>query len=200
MKIASRLGVAFVVGFLLCVASTGLAADVVCRLSEKAVQQFADLVFPMPVSGTKKMSALPLGGGFGGLGGEVRWTADVSKPVIRITAAERTFTATVKANAGGITWSGEVKGVLDIDYDAKDKVLVVRVRNAIVPLSIGPVGVPIDVSQEVPTFRFSVALPEITIPEKRSVVRVAADPDIRFEDGAVVVSSDVKFELKAGAR
>jgi hypothetical protein len=200
MKNASRFRVAILAGFLFCFASTARAADVVCRLSEKAVQQFADVVFPMQVSGSKKISALPLGGGFGGLGGEVRWTADVSKPVIKITAAERTFTATVKANASGITWTGEVKGTLDIDYDAKDKVLVVRVRDAIVPLSVGPVSVPIDVSQEVPTFRFSVALPEITIPERRRIVRVDADPEIRYEDGAVVVSSDVKFELKAGAR
>jgi hypothetical protein len=199
MKISSFLGAAVVAGGLLSATSATRAADVFCRISEKAVQQFADLVFPMQVSGAKKIGSLPLGG-LGGLGGEVRWTADVSKPVIRITAAERTFTATVKANAGGITWSGEVKGTLDIAYDSKGKALVVRVRDAIVPLSVGPVSVPIDVSQEVPTFRFSVALPEITIPEKRRVVRVEADPDIRFEDGAVVVSSDVKFELKGGAR
>lgn len=176
------------------------AADVVCRLSEKAVQQFADLVFPMQVSGTKKISSLPLGGALGGLGGEVRWTADVSKPSIKITPGERTFRATVKANAGGITWTGEVKGTLDIDYDARAKVLVVRVRDAIVPLSVGPVSVPIDVSQEVPTFRFSVALPEITIPEKRQVILVDANPDIRYEDGAVVISSDVRFHAKAAGR
>jgi len=172
------------------------SAEVVCRVSENAVQRFADIVFPMQVSGTKKVASLPLGGGLGGLGGEIRWTAEVTKPVIRITAAERTFVASVKANAGGVTWAGEVRGKLDINYDPKAKVLVIRVRDAIAPLSIGPLSVPVDVSEEVPTFRFSVALPEIMIPEKRSVVRVEANPEIRFEDGAVVVSSDVLFRVK----
>lgn len=172
------------------------SAEVVCRVSEKAVQRFADLVFPMQVSGTKKVASLPLGGGLGGLGGEIGWTAEVTKPVIRITAAERTFVASIKAKAGGVTWAGEVKGKLDINYDPKAQVLIIRVRDAVAPLSIGPLSVPVDVSEEVPTFRFSVALPEIMIPEKRSVVQVEANPEIRFEDGAVVVSSDVLFRVK----
>jgi len=162
------------------------AEDVVCRISEAAVQKFADVVFPMEISGTKKLAGAALAGG-------VPWTAKVTQPKISVGKGQRTFVAHVRAQAAGVTWEGDVQGKLLIDYDAKKNLLTVRVRDAIVPIDAGIVKVDLDVSDDLPVFAFSVAMPEASMPDRKKVIRAQTAPIIEFEDGAVLVKSDVRF-------
>ena len=169
------------------VGGRGIAAeDVVCRISEAAVQKFADVVFPMEVSGTKKIAGAALAGG-------VPWKATVSKARISVGRDARTFVAHVRAQAAGVTWEGDVQGKLQIDYTAKTNMLTVRVRDAIVPIDAGIIKVDLDVSDDLPVFGFHVAMPEASIPERKKKFRVESAPTIEFEDGAVLVKSDVRF-------
>jgi hypothetical protein len=169
------------------------AREVECRISQQAVQRFAEVVFPMEIAGTKKLSGQALGAS---LMGDVKWTAVVSKPVITLNKSKRRFKAAVTARAAGVTWSGDVEGSLDIRFDAKQSSLVVGVSDTVVPINAGFVTFDLDISEDVPEFVFSVAMPEVTIPEKRQVVRVKAEPAIAFEDGAVVLRTDLGFSVK----
>lgn len=174
-----------VVGLVL--GSRGTAGeDVVCRISEAAVQKFADVVFPMDISGTKKIAGAALAGG-------VPWQAKVSKARITVGKDARTFVAHVRAQAAGVTWEGDVQGKLKIDFDAKTNMLTVRVRDAIVPIDAGIMKVELDVSDDLPAFGFSVAMPQASMPDRKKVFRVETSPTIGFEDGAVLVKSDVTF-------
>lgn len=171
------------------------ADDFSCRVSQKVVEKFVVVAFPMEVSGTKKIG----GQGFGAsLAGEIKWNAVVTDPEITIGEKRRTFRAKARVTVPGmnINWNGVVEGRLDIDYDVKGSALVVRVRDAIVPVDAGFVKVEIDVSDDIPEFRFTVAMPEVSLPGSQKVVRVDASPRIGFEDGGVVVSSDLDFQLK----
>ena len=170
--------------------SEARAEDVECRISQQAVQRFAGVVFPMEIAGTKKIAGQALGAS---LMGDVKWTAVVSNPVITVSKDVQRFKAAVTARAAGITWSGDVEGSLDIRYDKKRSALVVQVRNAVAPINAGIVKFDLDISEDVPEFVFSVAMPEVTIPERRQVVRVKAEPVIDFEDGALVMRTDGGF-------
>ncbi|MFZ4636124.1 MAG: hypothetical protein ACOYMC_01845, partial [Pirellulales bacterium] len=127
-----------------------------------------------------------------------KWNAVVTDPEITIGQKRRSFRAKAKVAVPGmnIRWSGMVEGRLDIDYDAKGDALVVRVREAIVPVDAGFFKVDIDVSDDIPEFRFKLAMPEVSLPDRQKIVRVNAAPTIEFVDGGVVVSSDLEFEVK----
>jgi|LakMenE01Jun11ns_1017448.scaffolds.fasta_scaffold9593792_1 hypothetical protein len=170
------------------------AEDFSCRISQKAVEKFVVVAFPMEVSGAKKLG----GQAFGNLAGEIKWNATVTDPEITIGEKRRSFRAKADVTVPGmnINWKGIVEGRLDIDYDAASNALVVRVRDAIVPVDAGFVKVEIDVSDDIPEFRFKVAMPEVSLPNRQNVIRVDADPRIGFDDGGIVVSSDLEFELK----
>jgi hypothetical protein len=171
------------------------ADDFSCRISQRVVEKFVAVAFPMDVSGTKKLG----GQGFGAsLAGDIRWNAVVTDPEIAIGESRRSFRAKAKVTVPGmnINWSGVVEGRLDIDYDVKSSALVVRVRDAIVPVDAGFVKVEIDVSDDIPEFRFTVAMPEVSVPGSQKVIRVDAVPRIGFDNGGVVVSSDLDFHLK----
>lgn len=166
------------------------AGDVDCRISQRAVQKFADFVFPMTIKGTKSLGGAGLGAS---IAGSIAWKATISKPRLTITRDARLFESHAVVEAAGINWTGTVKGKLAIEYIAKTRQLVVKVQDAIVPLNLGLVKVDVDVSQDVPPFIFNVALPEVMVPDSRTPVRINAAPAITFEDGAVVLSSDVDF-------
>ena len=191
-KLTLFVAVASVCGFL---SRADAADDFSCRISQQAVEKFVVVDFPMEVTGTKKLGGQAFGAN---LAGEVKWSAVVTDPEITIGQKRRSFRAKAKVLVPGmnIQWSGMVEGRLDIDYDAKGDALVVRVREAIVPVDAGFFKVDIDVSDDIPEFRFKLAMPEVSLPDRQKIVRVNAAPTIEFVDGGVVVSSDLEFEVK----
>ena len=64
------------------------------------------------------------------------------------------------------------------------------------PVTIGPITVEIDVAKEVPDLPFQVMVPQLTIPFRNKKIRVQTNPQIEFEDGAIVVKTDVAFAVK----
>lgn len=164
--------------------------DVACRVSEKAIQKFAACVFPMEFRGTKEVQVGVLGAA---VTNRVPWEARVSKPVIRITQRSQTFTASVEATAAGVPWKGDVNGTLDITYSNERKAIVVAVRDAIVPIRVGPLALDVDVSEEIPELPFAIPMPELAFPFKDKQVRVRTNPRLRFIDDAVIVVTDTTF-------
>jgi len=173
--------------------ATSQAQSITCRIEQDVVQQFTDKVFPMELEGKKKLSVGVLGTS---ATTEVPWKANVTRPRITITKDSQTFTAHVVAEAVGAKWEGDVNGKLKIDYDAKKNCVVVQVTDAVVPVSVGPLTMEIDVSKEVPDLPFQVMVPDLTIPFRGKKIRVQTTPHLECEDGAVVVTSDVVFTIK----
>lgn len=165
--------------------------DVACRVTGRAIQKFAACVFPLDFRGTKEVQVEVLGAA---ITKEVPWEARVSNPVITIRPNSQTFTADVQAIAGGVPWAGKVTGNLDISYSAKQKAIVVAVKDAIAPIRVGPVALDLDVSREIPELPFVVPMPELSFQFKDERIRVTTDPTLRFVDGAVIVVTDTTFE------
>lgn len=181
------------VGLVCLTCTAGQAQGITCRIEQQVVQQFSDTVFPMVMTGKKRLSVDVLGAS---VTQDVPWKATISDPIITITKDTQTFSADVNVEAVATTWQGKVNGQLAIDYDAKRNAVVVQVIDAIVPVKVGPISMEIDVSKEVPDLPFQVMVPDLTIPFRGKKIRVQTTPDIKCEDGAVVVTSDVAFTKK----
>ncbi len=74
--------------------------------------------------------------------------------------------------------------------------VIIQVADAIVPVTIGPTTLKIDVSKEIPDLLFQVMSPQLTIPFRGKTSRVQTKSHIEFEDGANVVKTDVAFAVK----
>ena len=170
-----------------------LAQDVTCRINETVVQEFAEIVFPLKLSGTRPVEVQVLGAR---VFKDIAWTAKVSNPRMSLGQKERRFDADVDATADGVPWKGKVTGSLAIDYDEKRRAVVVQVEKAIAPVSIGPLRFDLDVSDEVPEMPLHVDLPEFTTSFNGKKVTARTIPSIEFEDQAIIVNGDVEFTVE----
>ncbi len=164
--------------------------DVACRITAKAIQKFAACVFPMDFRGTKDIQVAVLGAT---VKKEIPWEARVSNPVIKLSRDSQTFSADVKAVAGGVPWTGKVDGTLELSYSKKQRAVVVAVKNAIVPVRVGPIAVEIDVAKEIPELPFAIPMPELEFPFRDERILVTTEPSLRFVDNAVVVVTNTTF-------
>ena len=179
---------AFVVG-----ARVAFAHDVTCRINETVVQEFAEIVFPLKLSGTRTVKVQVLGAE---IAKDVAWTAKVSNPRMSVGSKERRFDADVDATADGVPWKGKVTGSLAIDYDEKRRAVVVQVEKAIAPVTIGPLQFDLDVSEEVPEMPLRVDLPDFTTTFNGKNVTARTVPSIEFDEEAIVVNGDVEFTVE----
>lgn len=190
----SNIAAIFATLSLCCYACTGAHAEnITCRIEQDAVQLFSDAVFPLVLTGNKRVTVEILGAA---VWQEVPWKATVSKPVITINQESQTFSADVKVESVAAFWEGKVAGRLVISYDQKKSAVVIHVADAIVPVTVGPIALEIDVSKEVPDLPFQVMMPQLTIPFRNKKIRVQTKPQIEFEDGAIVVKTDVVFAVR----
>ena len=180
-------------GLVFSACAAGQAQGINCRIEQDVVQQFTDVVFPMALTGKKRLSVVVLGAS---VTQEVPWKATVTDPVITITKDSQAFTADVEVEAVATKWRGKVNGQLAIEYDEKQNAVVVKVTDAVVPVSVGPLTMEIDVSKEVPDLPFQVVVPDMKIPFKDKKIQMRTTPTIECEDGAVVVKTDVVFTKK----
>jgi hypothetical protein len=167
------------------------ADDISLSIHEKTISDFCESIFPLQLKGKKRVSVAVLGRT---VSQEMPWTATVSSPSVTISRDEQKFVANVQAESTGLKWKGEVAGTLEARYDAKRQAIVISVSDAVVPITLGPLQIGIDVAKEVPELPFLFSLPEISLPEKGKKVRVVADPTIEFDEGAVVITGDLSFE------
>lgn len=167
--------------------------DISMRIDERAIAAFCDTVFPLELKGKKRVGITVLGKA---VSQEMPWAATVSSPKVDISRKEQTFVAEVDVQSAGLKWRGEVAGTLKAAYDAERKSIVISVADAVVPVTVGPLQVAIDVAKEVPELPFAFPLPEITLPVQGKTVRVVATPDVGFEEGAVVVTASLSFETE----
>ena len=167
--------------------------NITCRLEQEVVQQFSDAVFPMVMAGKKRVSVQVLGAS---VSQDIPWKATITRPVITISADSQAFSADVKVDSVAASWQGKVNGRLVISYDEKRNAVVIHVADAIVPVTVGPITLEIDVSKEVPDLPFQVMVPEMSIPFRGKKIRVETRPHIEFEDSAIVVKTDVAFTAK----
>ena len=165
--------------------------NITCRIEQKVVQQFSDTVFPMVMTGKKRVAVKVLGAA---VSQDIPWKATISNPIITINADSQTFVADVKVDSLSASWKGEVNGHLIISYDEKRNAVIIHVADAIVPVTVGPLTLEIDVSEEVPELPFQIMVPEMSIPFRDKIIRVkTTKPRIEFEDSAIVVKTDVEF-------
>ena len=176
-----------------CACAGSHAENITCRIEEETVQRFSDAVFPMVLTGKKRVTVKILGAA---VSQDFPWEATVSKPVITINQESQTFSADVRVDSVSAFWEGKVAGRLVISYDPKKNVVIIQVADAIVPVTIGAITVEIDVSKEIPDLSFQVMSPQLTIPFRGKTIRVQTKPHIEFEDGAIVVKTDVAFAVK----
>ena len=169
------------------------AENITCRIEQETVQRFSDAVFPMVLTGKKRVTVGILGAA---VSQDVPWKATVAKPVITINQESQTFSADVRVDSVAAFWEGKVAGRLVIFYDPKKNAVIIQVVDAIVPVTIGPITVEIDVAKEVPDLPFQVMVPQLTIPFRNKKIRVQTNPQIEFENGAIVVKTDVAFAVK----
>jgi len=167
--------------------------SITCRIEQEVVQQFSDAVFPMVMAGKKRVSVQVLGAS---VSQDIPWKATVTRPVITISADSQAFSADVKVDSVAASWQGKVNGRLVISYDEKRNAVVIHVADAIVPVTVGPLTLEIDVSKEVPDLPFQVMVPEMSIPFRGKKIRVETRPHIEFEESAIVVKTDVTFTAK----
>lgn len=167
--------------------------DMTCRIGQSAVQKFATAVFPMEFEGTKTVGVNILGAE---VTQDVPWRAIVSNPVITIGQQDRTFSADVVVESGGLTWNGRVDGKLNIEYVQKKRVVLIKVVDAIVPVTLGPLTMQIDVAKEIPDLPFSVALPDMVIPFRGHKIAVLTRPRLTFVEGAIVVGTETAFRVQ----
>lgn len=163
--------------------------DFVCRVSQDAVAKFVAAACPITVEGTKRLTGPAVAIG------EIRWKATVRKPQVILGRTAQTFSASAEVRIPGMNLVLEcpVKGRLKIDYDAGDSALVVKMHEAVADVNAGLFSTRIDVSADIPVFRFKVAMPEVSLPDGGAVIQVVADPQIEFQDGFVEVSSELTF-------
>jgi len=176
-----------------CAATYLPAQDLLCRIEESVVQDFAETVFPLKVAGTKKVEVPLLGRK---MSKEIPWKAIVSCPKISIEEEKRSFAADVSVKAEGFTWEGKVDGLLEITYDNEERAIVVQVNEATVPVTLGPIAFNLDVSKEVPEMPFQFSLPDFHASFNGKDVHVSTTPAIRFEEEAIVLEGDVKCRVK----
>lgn len=173
------------------------ADDITFRIEERVIKDFCEAVFPIRLKGRKRVGITVLGKS---VSQEVPWTAIVRSPRIKISRAEQAFVADVEVEASGLKWKGDVAGKLEARYDTKDEAIVISVADAVVPVTVGPLTIDIDVAKEVPELPFAFPVPQITLPTQGKKVRVVTDPEIGFDDGVVVVSSKVSFKTESERR
>lgn len=176
-------------------AEDGPAPGITVRIEKPVVEAFCDAVFPMTLAGTKKVGVTILGNT---IAQDVPWKATVRSPEISIDADAQTFVAQVEAATTGgppITWEGEVTGRLTVEYVEKTQTVLVRVKDAVAPVALGPIRLDLDVSQDVPELTFQMPVPTIQLPDqKKKGVRVSMKADIEFVEDAIVVAVDPAFE------
>ncbi len=183
------------------VAASGAAADdtppsgITVRIEKPVVEAFCDAVFPMTLTGTKKVGVTILGQS---LAQDVPWKATVRSPTISIDEDAQTFVAQVDATTTGtgpqITWEGEVTGKLTADYVEKTQTVTVRVTDAVAPVTLGPLRLDLDVSEDVPELSFQLPVPTIQLPDQKKGVRVSMNATIDFVKDAILVSGRPVFE------
>lgn len=173
------------------VARSALADDdIVCRISEHAVQSIVDAAFPMDFSGIKKIEATVLGVK---VVTEAPWKVTVESPKIALRGGEQTFRARVRGQAANVPTAGDVKGKLAISYDQLNKNVVVKVVEAYYPVSVGPLPpFTLDVTDDIPLFLIPLALPDIELVIRDRKVSLQTEPSLECVDGAIVVRSELR--------
>ena len=111
------------------------AENITCRIEQETVQRFSDAVFPMVLTGKKRVTVGILGAA---VSQDVPWKATVAKPVITINQESQTFSADVRVDSVAAFWEGKVAGRLVIFYDPKKMRLLFRLRMRSCPLRSGP--------------------------------------------------------------
>jgi hypothetical protein len=164
------------------------------RIDERAIAAFCEAVFPMQLEGKKRVGVTVLGKT---VSKEMPWTATVRSPKVDISRKEQTFVAEMEVQSAGLKWRGDVAGTLEAHYDAEREAIVISIADAVVPVTVGPLQVAIDVAKEVPELPFAFPLPEVTVPVHGKQVRVVTIPDVGFDEGAVVVTGSLSFETEA---
>lgn len=171
-------------------------ADITVRISEGAVQRFAEAAFPIHLRGkeTVKVSA-PL---VGTVGMQVPWTAVARDPQIRIRKGEGTFTAKVTVTSSGMKCKDTISGKLKAEWSPRRKAIVVKVTEARLNLRLRRGGQvlsagAVDVSDRVPTFVLPVQFSDPVVRVGKKRIRMRTRPRVALEEGAVVVESDLTF-------
>ena len=98
------------------------------------MQRFSDAVFPMVLTGKKRVTVKILGAA---VSQDFPWEATVSKPVITINQESQTFSADVRVDSVSAFWEGKVAGRLVISYNPKKMPLLFRSQTRLCPLRSG---------------------------------------------------------------
>jgi hypothetical protein len=174
-------------------------AGVVVRVPGAVIDGFCEAVFPLKLTGRKRVSVTMLGRE---VAQEIPWTATVTAPRVTITRAKQTFVAKVVATSSAVpavTWADEVTGDLSVSYDGMRESIVIRVENVISPVAIGPLRMDLDLSSDIPEMVLLFRVPDIRVPNQRKTVAVQIEPTISFEDDTVIVSGHPKFQTVKGS-
>lgn len=159
--------------------------DIVCRISENAVQKIVNAAFPMTFEGTKEIKAAF------GVKVDAPYKVKVDAPKIDLREDEQAFEARVAGQAKGFPTTGKVKGKLVISYDQDRKSVIVRVVEAFYPVAAGPLNFTLDVTEDIPEFIIPLALPDIDLDIRGGRVKLSTEPTLTCTDGAIVVTSEM---------
>lgn len=159
--------------------------DIVCRISERAVQKIVDAAFPMDFKGTKEIKAVF------GVKVDASYKVKVDDAKIDLREDEQAFTARVAGQAKGFPTAGKVNGRLVISYDQDKKAVIVRVVEAFYPVAAGPLNFTLDVTEDIPEFIIPLALPDIDLDIRGGRVKLSTEPMLTCTDGAIVVTSEL---------
>jgi hypothetical protein len=159
--------------------------DIVCRISQRAVQKIVDAAFPMDFKGTKEIKA-PFG-----VKVDASYKVKVDDAKIDLREDEQAFTARVAGQAKGFPTAGKVNGKLVISYDQDRKSVIVRVVEAFYPVAAGPLNFTLDVTEDIPEFIIPLALPDIDLDIRGGRVKLSTEPMLTCTDGAIVVTSEL---------
>lgn len=168
--------------------------DLVLRVSEAALQRFAQAAQPFTLQGREsvKVSAPVIGT----VSMEVPWTGVVTNPRITVRANQQLFASDVTVKAGPLQYHDTITGRLEASWDDRARAIVVRVKEAKLNVRLGQ-GAPtaaVDVSDRVPAFVLPVQFADPSVEVEQKSIRVRTQPKMSFEDGALVVTSDLLFE------